>query len=372
MAALSTADAAGVCLVGMCASHIATPERWDTLMFMLSSWADQQNPVGTGGDVIDLYLSISYSPSMASVITSALPDLQLRYVKLHVHVKDKPTPQFRHYEALALIHCAHLHAADPWILFSDDTDLWHPLRVHTYRKLIEGTVEHKSYSLDGKLLKLSCLHIRTYADRSMDGIDESGIKTPTDVDTAISEGKLSMDHPAYIGDYVERAVPLRLVRQFLQDERSEPLLDRKMAKCYFLRFLHYADESAWHSLYDYAPTWLYYCRGGMSSNTAKTVDHVPDALIADPEFLRLRNQLQTPDSHIDDILYNMEIFSAQSESANPTYETWMEGDPRVPLPPRYAPLVDYIWSTKYLKALLNAPLLIEDTLHVDPLAPLSG
>jgi hypothetical protein len=111
-------------LVSLCASHINNERRLQYFVYMIQSWREQKYHV-------PLHVSISYAPQFEQLIdriASQNSKQGLSIYRTHQHLT-----QFEHYDRLAKLMDV---APETWCLFTDDDDLWNPMRSHFYHHAI--------------------------------------------------------------------------------------------------------------------------------------------------------------------------------------------------------------------------------------------
>lgn len=117
-------------IIALCASHINGPLRLKTFEHMIGSWDQQEELGSTAKFSIRLLVSLSYEPKLEAIVKATVRRLLSKYRKLQIIVQPKKLSQFQHYAKLI----ATLSKCSPstFIMFSDDDDLWHPKRAHSF------------------------------------------------------------------------------------------------------------------------------------------------------------------------------------------------------------------------------------------------
>ncbi|EGG24666.1 hypothetical protein DFA_02910 [Cavenderia fasciculata] len=163
-------------------------ERFSMMEKMLKSWGNQTFK-------IPLYLSMSTSTELVSEAEKRLVTWKSAYPTLTVYLNPKMS-QFKHYQNLVqrLKTCSTV-TKDSWVIFTDDDDTWHEMRVEEYYVCL-GRQDMKNYSV----LRLP------FKDR----IDQE--------------------------EYWEFSTKLGNLKRFV-DRSASRLLDHPFADRYFVRFL---------------------------------------------------------------------------------------------------------------------------------------
>ena len=108
-------------LIALCASHIDSERRLRHFRNMLESWKEQTIN-------IPLYVSLSTEPMWNRLVLKR--SLEATYPGLQVFTRSRKHSQFSHYKALT--DELYDECPEAWVIFTDDDDLWHPLRALSY------------------------------------------------------------------------------------------------------------------------------------------------------------------------------------------------------------------------------------------------
>lgn len=125
-------------IVIFCASHLDSIRRIEFFIEMLESYRYQTVNAR-------FYISISYDPKLRDSVAKVLRminDMKLANFQIYPMLSRLQLDQFEHYKILSQLDIPN----DPWIIFSDDDDLWHKLRVE-FCSRISAEIEEENYSV---------------------------------------------------------------------------------------------------------------------------------------------------------------------------------------------------------------------------------
>lgn len=237
----------------MCAAHLNSPQRLLRLTQMLSSWRQQTQCIPA--------LSISLSHNLDATYHDAIDRLEQQYNrdgKLSIAHQLSPTRQGHHYRYL--VHANTMLTEDAWIMYTDDDDIWSPMRTYTLATtlaqqpdadavLIPSHVRHAGHIPD--LDRRVCLHAATALVRTatttkrkndhhqlpQGGIHQTpqtqasqanatmDVSTADDVEVCLAENTLCRSHALALGAgcYWAYAVRRHVVAAFIHVSRIFPL-----------------------------------------------------------------------------------------------------------------------------------------------------
>lgn len=122
-------------IIILCASHIDSERRFSFLKEMIQSYI--------AGDHANFYISISFSISEVE-IKNYFKKLQEDGIPIYIFYQKEKMKQFEHYRFLSELEFpgdfarnpAGEPSGDPWIVFTDDDDTWHPQRISLIKEYI--------------------------------------------------------------------------------------------------------------------------------------------------------------------------------------------------------------------------------------------
>ena len=235
-------------LVALCASHMNSKQRWDMFVYMIDSWNCQKVP-------IQLFVSMSFDSAIGNGLLEDIESMRSGYPRLEILLSDKKMSQFEHYKKLANYVSEKkqdLHnKKDTWVIFTDDDDIWHPLRSYEYSKGMEFMEMAEAFGQDITNIMYILLH------SIVPGEEGDLMKTWKDVETIKHRFEESnIPEPCHLGNYVEYSTKLRTLHNFTQDCPSN-ILQHKFCDMGFVRYLRTEEKPVMKY-----PTenWSYYYR----------------------------------------------------------------------------------------------------------------
>ena len=213
-------------IISLCASYIHTEERLAHFFAMLTSWVNQETML------CSMYIATSIiDDELLNKFTTLFEDFKTRYAEdltgivLEVSIVRKQRQQFQHYKYIIDKHPV-LVKRNPWVLFTDDDDIWHPNRLAMYCSAIQRILDEKLVDIDNILCP--------YYVESI-GIDTYDYSTSSDIDKGILLGSIQQNKSDV--NYVFHCVRMERFHYFLTHS-TEELLDCVYADtrfCYFMR-----------------------------------------------------------------------------------------------------------------------------------------
>ena len=243
-------------LICLCASHINSIERKEYFLNMIERWFNQNHK-------IELHISLSATDDINILYTiNNLP----KYDMLYIYYQKEKLSQFNHYKCLLQSITNH---DDPYVIFTNDNDLWHPDRSFYFFELITNYAQNMTYG-----------RIPYYYE------NDSYIFN--------NNGKIICQVPNP-GEYIEYICKLNIFRNFVNNA-TDLILNHYLADMFFLHYLRTKNKERGFILKIDDPEWMYYLRGTSKSiadkNNRNVIDsdfyklyiNIPSNLLSDPSF----------------------------------------------------------------------------------------
>lgn len=209
----------------LCASHIDDMMRMKYFFAMLDSTCKQLTTSVDFQVIVRMWISPELRASF-DVRMDAIRKMTIEYgIKCPLVIfSNEPCSQFRHLSELV-----RFAKDDTWLMFTDDDDIWHPLRLQQYCILMQAA--HAHGQLDITYVQAGA-HYCTLRDMSSDIF----ASTHEHVDVALKSGKLKMVHDVKIPEFWSMATRGKFARLFFQ-RIDDDLLDHGLCDRLFARFL---------------------------------------------------------------------------------------------------------------------------------------
>jgi len=236
----------GYMLIALCASYINTETRLKHFFIMLNSWIHQEHLIP--------YLHISTS-IVDDTLLEQFEDMRLAFTQMHleklkdkilgISVSRKVMKQFQHYKHI-IDKNPELIEDNPWIMFTDDDDIWHPLRTVMYASTIQQIM--KEYPT------VNHINIPCYVESSE--LDKKDYTTSFEIDEDIKKGYIKQLQSNE--NYVCSCVKIELLYYFFLHSTDE-LLNCIYADVKFRYFLVKHKDTALISE-PWEQSWMYFYR----------------------------------------------------------------------------------------------------------------
>ena len=172
----------GITIIALCASYINTEIRLKHFFLMLNSWIQQEYlipPLLISTSIVDDKLYNEFVNKLAVFNTNNKEVLSDIFFK--VLISRRQINQFKHYSNILKKH-PELIDLNPWTLFTDDDDIWHPKRAAIYATTIQQLIQINNTTID---------HIDCPYYVQSNGSDKKDYTTAADVDQDIEKGYIS-------------------------------------------------------------------------------------------------------------------------------------------------------------------------------------
>lgn len=259
-------------IIALCASYITTETRLAHFFVMLTSWVNQTNVL------CSMYIATSITDdALLNKFNTMFENFKARYaeeldgIELEVSITKKQRKQFQHYKYIVDEH-PELVKRNPWVLFTDDDDIWHPNRLAMYCSAIQKITDEKLDDIDN----IKCPY---YAESV--GSDIHDYATTDEIDKDILLGNIIQNTSDV--NYVFNCVRIERLHYFLT-QSTEEILDCVYADTRFSYFIK--SEGAERGKQNMTITecwenrWMYFYRhvsdplGSITNNEKK----LPDSL----------------------------------------------------------------------------------------------
>lgn len=212
-------------IIALCASHIDSFERLSNLKQMICEWNSQEVK-------IPLFIGISVDDPFFISAFDYFDEAYVIYPTICFFISSEKKSQFQHYKQVYEKIKDIYSTENPYVVFTDDDDLWHPQRITHYAAALKET-------------KTDVLRIPIYGE--------------------LSEGKIiSTNYQGTSGNYIEYVCKFRLFEQFLMTV-SDFLLDHYLCDLCFVKFLR-TNKNLVTKIDIPKDIWMYYYRGSEVSN----------------------------------------------------------------------------------------------------------
>ena len=271
-----TTTSSGVALLAMCASYINTATRLKHFFVMLDSWINQE----------DVQCGLIISTSIVDDAIKAEFDARLDAFKrkhaaidttLTVLVSRVRKTQFQHYKHI-LERFPELVTQNPWIMFTDDDDIWHPKRTMMYHHAIEFIETTGKTGVDR-------VSIPYYVEST--GTDVKDYATASEIDLAITTGTIKRS--TCDTNYVHSCVRLERLHYFLTHSTDE-LVQCTYADVRFEYFVcsegHERGKESVTTTEPWADGWLYFYRhvADPKGSITNQKDRLPNCVVYSEEL----------------------------------------------------------------------------------------
>lgn len=273
-------------IMALCASYINSETRLKHLFVMLSSWVNQAHMLCSmyiGVSITDEGLLKQFKEKFEKF--KKVHSEELNGISLVASISKKQLKQFQQYKRI-IDECASLIKINPWIIFTDDDDIWHPNRLVMYDYAIKNIASQNLVDVD----HINC----PYYVESV-GIDAKDYSTYTDVDKGIREGTIIKSKSG--ANYVFSCVRMERLHYFLKNANDE-LLDCAYADTRFCHFIQSEGRErgkrSMHLTECWQDGWMYFYRhvsdplGSITNNK----DKLPDCLSFSSELKAKFENLQ--------------------------------------------------------------------------------
>lgn len=237
--------------IAFCASYIGNEDRFVRLFNMIRSWREQTIPC-------PLYLSISVPDvtlrkRVEAILTDVITVYKSEKIDFSFQLHMERKSQFENYKSLVEAFRSNPDMSkNPWVVFSDDDDIWHPERIETFTKACYTVDTHHSY--------IDNIDCQVYAESTKCAIDKA-------VTSAKDVNRLFETRIATIVDgsnYVTNCVRFERLSFFI-DNATKELLSCPFADVRFKAFLS-SDGCLIGKQND--SNWMYYYRASDDSITS--------------------------------------------------------------------------------------------------------
>jgi len=271
-------DATGINLAALCASYINTPTRLKHFFVMLESWINQdpiQCDLIVSTSIVDDAIKTEFDARFAAFrrthagIATTLTVLVSRVRK----------NQFQHYKHI-LERLPGLVEQNPWVLFTDDDDIWHPKRTMMYHHAVEFIETTGKTSVDR-------VNIPYYVESTDTDIQD--YETVSEIDRAITAGHIKRS--TCESNYVHSCVRLERLHYFLTHSTDE-LLQCTYADVRFEYFVksdgHEKGKESVTTTEPWADGWLYFYRhvADTKGSITNQKDRLPDCVVYSEDLRR--------------------------------------------------------------------------------------
>ena len=248
-------------MVGVIASLMDSPPRWELFCHLLQSIKEQTHPLEElvigmsflNREEAHKYLSLWKSVSKPAYITLVTSTTALTQGEMWKKILDKQSERL----------------ADGWLVFSDDDDLWHPRRVELYKFNL------KMASSAGVLPKISGIHAPYVHDDAPFG--KLATKA-SDVDEMLREGALSLQSfQCSTQNYTDTCCRASVFAEILQASTSafrkhpyfDTILQRAVCQYKPAEFQSVAIRPEMLASVGCHNVWMYYWRNSAESMTTR-------------------------------------------------------------------------------------------------------
>jgi hypothetical protein len=272
-------------LIALCASYINTETRLEHMFVMLRSWINQEQQCSLciSVSIVDKHLREKFDMGIETFNQTYAKKLE--QISLMIYISEEQQMQFQHYKYI-LEKLPTLVEVNPWVIFTDDDDIWHPTRTTVYEPCIKWLIEQQRTDID---------HIKCpYIVESI-GMDKKDYSHASEIDDDIQAelvGNLTSTE-SYIGSCVK----MERLHYFVMNSTDE-ILDSVHAGA---RFKYFMDSDGYDKEKQSIilpkevclPGWLYFYRhtrdmnGSISSNN----DRLPDSIIYSYELNNKFNEI---------------------------------------------------------------------------------
>ena len=268
----------GVMLMALCASYINSATRLKHFFVMLTSWITQNNiqcSLIISTSIVDERLLREFETMIKEFKQTHAEILDTVYFR--ILISRKQMPQFKHYKNI-MDHYPELVDTNPWILFTDDDDIWHPNRTWIYHTAIEHIISTHRTDIE---------HVYCPYYVQSTGADKKDYATAADIDMAIKNGDIQQSKCDT--NYVHSCVRLERLYYFLTRSTDE-LLTCMYADVKFSFFMQSdGSEKGQQSLAITAPWddgWMYFYRhvSDPDGSITNKKGRLPDGILYSPEL----------------------------------------------------------------------------------------
>lgn len=272
-------------LIALCASYINTETRLEHMFVMLRSWIDQEQlcSMCISVSIVDKHLREKFDMGIEAFKQTY--SKKLEKISLMIFISEEQQMQFQHYKYI-LEKLPKLVEVNPWVIFTDDDDIWHPTRTSIYEPCIKFLIENQRTDIE---------HIKCpYIVESI-GMDKKDYIHASEIDDDIQAELI--ENLKYTESYIGSCIKMERLRYFVTNS-TEEILDSVHAGARFKYFMDsdgYDKEKQSITLPKEVclPGWLYFYRhtrevnGSISSN----YDRLPDGLIYSYELNTKYNEI---------------------------------------------------------------------------------
>ncbi len=272
-------------IIALCASYINTETRLNHMFVMLRSWINQEQQCALclSTSIVDKDLREKFETGIET-FKQAHAD-KLKEVSLMIFVSEEQQMQFQHYKYI-LEKLPKIVEINPWVIFTDDDDIWHPTRTAVYAPCIKWLAEQQLTDID---------HVKCpYIVESI-GMDKKDYIHASEIDDDIQAELIG--NLKFTESYIGSCVKMERLHYFIMNS-TEEILDSVHAGA---RFKYFMDSDGYDKDKQSitlpkevcSPGWLYFYRhvrdtnGSISSNN----DRLPDGTIYSYELNKKFNEI---------------------------------------------------------------------------------